>query len=86
MPVIVPVMFLCFQGFLNHNKLSVMPPRSMAFFIFNSIHPVQELLLSIPVPPSMKMFNLWLSPDWWEELNESRNSKIGEFRTIGLTP
>ncbi|MFS7975897.1 hypothetical protein Hanom_Chr10g00886011 [Helianthus anomalus] len=38
MPVIVPVMFLCFQGFLNHNKLYVMPPRSMAFFYlqFNS--------------------------------------------------
>ncbi|MFS7916451.1 hypothetical protein Hanom_Chr02g00177251 [Helianthus anomalus] len=37
--LLVPVMVLCFQGFLNHNKLSVMPPRSMAFFIFNSIHP-----------------------------------------------
>ncbi|KAJ0704973.1 hypothetical protein HanPI659440_Chr14g0568481 [Helianthus annuus] len=46
MPVIVPVMFLGFQGFLNHNKSSVMLPRSMAFSIFNSnsasarIHPV----------------------------------------------
>ncbi|KAF5760783.1 hypothetical protein HanXRQr2_Chr16g0757471 [Helianthus annuus] len=37
------VMFLGFQGFLNHNKSSVMLPRSMAFSIFNSIQPVQEL-------------------------------------------
>ncbi|KAJ0505181.1 hypothetical protein HanHA89_Chr12g0467541 [Helianthus annuus] len=55
-----------------------MPPRSMAFLIFNSIQPVQEF---IPVSSSMKMFNLWLSLDWWEEINESRNWKIGKFCT-----
>ncbi|MFS7928631.1 hypothetical protein Hanom_Chr04g00323021 [Helianthus anomalus] len=33
------VMFLGFQGFLNHNKSSVMLPRSMAFSIFNPIQP-----------------------------------------------
>ncbi|KAJ0493054.1 hypothetical protein HanIR_Chr12g0581731 [Helianthus annuus] len=39
------------------------------------------MLLSIPVSSSMKMFNLWLSLDWWEEINESRNWKIGKFCT-----
>ncbi|MFS8005628.1 hypothetical protein Hanom_Chr13g01239561 [Helianthus anomalus] len=37
--LLVPVMFLGFQGFLNHNKSSMMLPRSMVFSIFNSIQP-----------------------------------------------
>ncbi|KAF5809598.1 hypothetical protein HanRHA438_Chr04g0169291 [Helianthus annuus] len=48
MPVIVPVMFLCFHGFLNHNKLSVMPPRSMAFFYLQFTPPSARIATEHP--------------------------------------
>ncbi|KAI3745369.1 hypothetical protein L1987_58480 [Smallanthus sonchifolius] len=41
-----------------------------------------RMLLSIPSPSSMKMFDLWSSSSWWEEINESRNWQDGIFFTL----
>ncbi|KAD2184611.1 hypothetical protein E3N88_41682 [Mikania micrantha] len=40
------------------------------------------MLLSIPSPASMKMFDLWSSSSWWEEINESRKWQDGIFFTL----
>ncbi|MFS8025679.1 hypothetical protein Hanom_Chr16g01477961 [Helianthus anomalus] len=43
-----------------------------------------RMLLSIPSPSSMKIFDLWSSSmkSWWEEINESRNWQDGIFFTL----
>nr|KAJ0208888.1 hypothetical protein LSAT_V11C400180360 [Lactuca sativa] len=43
-----------------------------------------RMLLSIPSPSSMKMFDLWLSSNWWdwEEINESKSWQDGIFFTL----
>ncbi|KAL8228281.1 hypothetical protein R6Q57_015865 [Mikania cordata] len=41
-----------------------------------------RMLLSIPSPASMKMFDLWSSSSWWEEINESRKWQDGIFFTL----
>ncbi|KAI3498900.1 hypothetical protein L1887_34686 [Cichorium endivia] len=40
------------------------------------------MLLGIPSPASMKMFDLWSSSNWWEEINESRSWQDGIFFTL----